>query len=263
VSTETGTPQPVASDLVSSLCKVAQRRKRWDVVAAHAAWHFFERPGKDAFRELLVWARKAKCEKPVRAAALRFLETGVSPLQPVESQKGARSLRIDVAWPLPVPDYLEPLFVRDRAGGRPPRPHYDVLLNLAIAAKKPDDVLHWFDTMSAGEKHAVGGCGWSGSSHADRVAAAVAKFHPERALEIYRKGLDANLPHASIPAYESAAGYLKEMRPIMKSLGREGQWATLLAEVRQKYGNRPRFMEILDSLEGRTVLQSQKARRRR
>ena len=91
----------------------------------------------------------------------------------------------------------------------------------------------------------------------------MSKSHPERALAIYRSGLEAHLPQASMSAYESAAVYLKRMRPIMKSLGREGEWKNLLAEVRQKYGNRPRFMEILDRLEGRTVLQSQKARRRR
>ena len=253
----------IASELAKSLCEVAQRRKRWDVAAAHAAWHFFERPGKDAFRELLVWARKTKCEKPVRAAALRFLETGVSPVQPVQSQKGARSLRIDAAWPLPVPNYLEPLFTRARAGGTAPRPHYDVLLDMAIAAKKPEEVLQWYDKMSAGQKRSGRGWGWAASSHADRVAAAVAKSHPERALEIYRKGLDASLPHANISAYESAAAYLKRMQPIMKSLGRSDEWTALLSEIREKYRNRPRFMEILDKLEGRTVLQSQKARRRR
>jgi len=253
----------IASGLANSLGEVARRRKQWDVVAAHAAWHFFERPAASTFKELLVQARKAKCEKPVRDAALRFLETGVSPIQRTETRKGKTNLRIDAAWPLPIPDYLKPFFTRDRARSTPPRPHYDVLLDMAIAAKKPDDVLHWFDKMSAGQKRSAGGGRWAAASRADRVAAAVAKSHPERALEIYRRGLEANLPHANMSAYESAAAYLKKMRPLMKSLGREGEWKALLAEIRAKYGNRPRFMEILDRLEGRTVLQSQKARRRR
>ena len=107
--------------------------------------------------------------------------------------------------------------------------------------------------------------GWGGmaSSHADRVAVAVARSHPERALEIYRNGLDSHLPHASISAYESAARYLKKMRPVMKSLGRSDEWTALVSEIRQEYRNRPRFMEILDKVEGTTVLQSQKSRRRR
>ena len=146
----------IASGLAASLCEVAQRRKQWNVVAAHTAWHFFERPDASTFKELLVQARRTKCEKPVRALALRFLETGVSPIQWSESRKGAKRLRIDSAWPLPVPDYLEPFFGQERTLARLSGPHYDVLLDMAIAAKKPDDVLHWFDKMSSPKKR-VGG----------------------------------------------------------------------------------------------------------
>jgi hypothetical protein len=49
----------------------------------------------------------------------------------------------------------------------------------------------------------------------------------------------------------------------MKSLGKQSEWTALLAEVRAKYRNRPRFMEILDKLDGRTILQTQTARGRR
>jgi hypothetical protein len=53
------------------------------------------------------------------------------------------------------------------------------------------------------------------------------------------------------------------MQPIMKSLGRLSEWTALVEEIRQQYRNRPRFMEILDRLDGRTILQTQKARGRR
>ena len=69
------------------------------------------------------------------------------------------------------------------------------------------------------------------------------------------------MPHADLSAYESAAAYLKKMRPIMKSLGRENDWQISLADIRSKYGNRPRFMEILDKLESRTILQTQKTQK--
>jgi uncharacterized Zn finger protein len=82
-------------------------------------------------------------------------------------------------------------------------------------------------------------------------------------LEIYQRGLEQVLPQANPSAYESAAGYLKKMRPILKSLSREADWDKSLAEIRSKYGNRPRFMEVLDKLDGRTILQTHKARKRR
>jgi len=76
---------------------------------------------------------------------------------------------------------------------------------MAFSAKRPDDVLHWYDKMSAGDKRAVASWGRSTLPYADRVAGAVTKSHPERALEIYRRGLDAHLPQAAVSAYESSA----------------------------------------------------------
>jgi len=253
----------IASSLAASLCEVSRGRRQWDIVAAHAAWRFFEQPRKSAFDELMAQAAKAKCAEQVLAAALRFLETGVSPLQGSASPKAGQTIRVDSAWPLPVPDYLIPLL---RGGSRavaPHGPHYDVLLDMAIAAKQPDEVLRWYDKMPNRQKRFGGGWGWAASGTDDRVAAAVTKSHPERALEIYRRKLDGALPQADVSAYESAAGYLRKMQPIMKSLGRQSEWGALLAGIREKYRNRPRFMEILDKLEGRTILQTQKARGRR
>jgi len=253
----------IASSLAASLCEVARGRKQWGIVAAHAAWQFFERPAKATFDELVARAVKVKCGEQVRAAALRFLETGVSPFKWQASPKAGQTLRIDPAWPLPLPDYLVPLLQPGPRAIAPPGPHYEVLLDMAIAAKEPDEVLRWFDKMPKGQKPFGGGWGFAGSGTADRVAAAVAKSHPERALEIYRRHLDATLPQAQISAYESAAGYLKKMQPVMQSLGRQAEWVALLAGIREKYRNRPRFMEILDKLDGRTILQTQKAHRRK
>lgn len=137
---------------------------------------------------------------------------------------------------------------------------------MAIADKKPDDVLRWYDKMTASEKGATRSRRWEAygpHSYSDEVAAAVATSYPVRALEIYRQGLDANLKEAHVSAYENCAGYLRKMRPILKSLGREEEWTQLLADIRQNYRNRPRFMEILDALEGRTILQSRTSRRSR
>jgi uncharacterized Zn finger protein len=92
-------------------------------------------------------------------------------------------------------------------------------------------------------------------NYADSVAAAVAEAHPERALEIYRDCVEANLKQASVSAYETVAAYLKKMRPILKALDRGPEWNDLVAEIRVNYRNRPRFMEILDRLEARPILQ--------
>jgi len=61
-------------------------------------------------------------------------------------------LRVDSAWPLPMPDYLAPFLHPNNRSITPREPHYDVLLDMAIAAKKPDDALHWYDKNAEGTK---------------------------------------------------------------------------------------------------------------
>jgi uncharacterized Zn finger protein len=93
------------------------------------------------------------------------------------------------------------------------------------------------------------------------VAAAVAKSHPDRALEIYRQRVNDNRTRAKVSTYEAVAAYLRKMRPILKSLHREDEWKQSLADIRLRYRNRPRFMEILDRLDSRSIVQSREARR--
>jgi len=255
----------IASSLAKALCEMARHRKHWPVVAAHAAFEFFEHPSPTGFKELVKVAGQAGCEEKVRAAAIGFLETDACPIRLAASGKEQRKVRVEPDWPLPVPEYLVPLMRTPDAPGRtPPRPHYSVLLEMAIADQRADDVLHWYDKMRADRESAtVYWNRYADSSYAERVADAVAKSRPERALEIHQEMLGQQLKHAHISAYESAAATLRKMRPILKALGRESEWKQLLADIRLKHRNRPRFMEILDRLEGGTILESQTAPARR
>jgi uncharacterized Zn finger protein len=251
----------IASSLAGALCDVARHRRQWDVVAAHAAWQFFDQPGVEEFKALLVAADKAGCQDRVRAITLQFLETGVGPVRVTTPHKGQRKTIVAAEWPLSVPEYLLPLFkaeddARWRAG-----PHYGVLIDLAVHEKRPDDALRWYDKLQSGRKQSAGGSWYGGGDYGDRVAEAVAKSHPQRALEIYSQRVGNHLKQASVGAYETVAAYLRKMRPILKSLGREQDWAKLLADIRLEYRNRPRFMEILDRLEDRTILQTQRRNR--
>lgn len=272
----------IADHLASSLCDLAKKRKRWDVVAAHAARTFFAYPSAHGFGELIEAAKKADVEAAVRAAAMKFLETGTPPYRVAATRKPVPAPRkkakakgrttqeatpppdrvtIDRSWPLPVPDYLVPILSRAGRYESSDGPHWGVLLEMAIAAKKPDEVLRWFDRMRSEAKGRAPYYN-SAPAYADRVAAAVASTHPERAIEVYRVGLDAQLPHAQQSAYQNAADYLKKLRPIYKALGRPDDWDALVASIREKYRNRPKFMEQLDTLEGRTIVQSARARKR-
>src|SRR5262249_30055744 len=144
-------------------------------------------------------------------------------------------LGIDRSWPLPVPEYLVPHMVARNRYAVEPRPHLDILLDMAIAARQPDEVLRWHEQMLGTYVYRT--------TYADSVAAAVVGTYPEKALAIYRDALEAQLPHANLSAYESAVGYLRKMRPIYEKQNRKGEWSALIASIRESYRNRPRFME--------------------
>jgi uncharacterized Zn finger protein len=249
----------IASHLAEVLRDIARARRRWDEVAAYAAWRFFEQPSQAGFEELIAAAAKAGCQDKVDELARRFLETGIWPISKTASR--ATENNGSGEWPLPTPDYLYPLMAvekRYRSNG----PHYGVLIDIAIAEKHPEEVLRWFDTLCANKRNRNLNNPWSSmSEYSDRVAKAVAESHPQRSLEIYRQRINANLTNASKSAYETVVLYLRKMQPILKTLGREGEWKQFIADIRNRYRNRPRFMEMLDRLDGGTILQAQRARR--
>jgi uncharacterized Zn finger protein len=252
----------IASSLAGQLCKLARRHRQWDVVAAHAAQAFFEWPSRKGFEELMTAAERARCAEPVRGLAHRFLETGVSPIRLTVSKKGERRVTVDRAWPLPAPDYLVTLLRTDEQRRGRARPHYDVLIDMAIADQRSDEVLHWYDQWRRARKASPDDFGWSGPViSADRVAEAVARSHPQRALEIYRRQVDQHLPEASVTAYEAVASCLRKMKPILESLEQGGDWTRLVQGIRERYRNRPRFMEILDRLDGGPIASARRGRR--
>lgn len=252
----------IASNLGKSMGEAARLRGRWDIVAASAAWEFFENPSREKFEQLMATSESAGCQDTVRRFALDFLETGVSPTSVVTQSKENRKGAVSAGWPLPTPDYLLPLLRTEARSRMLGRPHYGVLIDMAIADRRQEDVLRWYDKMRADQKQMRGALPWLGSdSYADRVAEAVAKSHPDRALETYRQCVNDNLTRAHVSAYEVVAAYLRKMRPILKSLHREDEWKQSVADIRLRYRNRPRFMEILDRLDSRPILQSSGARR--
>lgn len=251
----------IASQLAEQLCGMASTTKQWDVVAAHAACSFFERPNVESFKALTTASAKVRAEKAVEKFALRFLETGIRPVSVSQPAKGKTRVVADPQWPLPTPEYLIPLLRIDDARKGP---HFGVLINLAIANQQPDEALKWYDRWRCASKPASSYYAFSGAeTYADSVAAAISTSHPERAIEIYRARIDRHLPQASTSAYETVAQYLRKLRPIHKAIGHPDAWTRLIQDIREQYRNRPRFMEILDRLEDRPIASSAGRHRKR
>lgn len=227
--------------LLNSLRTIAETRRQWDVVAAHAASEFFERPSVKHLEILLTAAKKAKCEVAVRNVAMAFLETGQLPLE----KPGTKARQ---GWPLPELDYLQSLpkakFRRSEG------PHFDVLIDLALRRKDNDGALRWWDRLRKNRPT------YTRSEIRDRIAQAVAVTHPTRALKIFHERLKQELHPTGHSAYDAVCRTLKQMQPAYAAANEPEAWTKLVQQLRDEYRNRPRLVEKLDRLQGQRILSS-------
>jgi uncharacterized Zn finger protein len=255
----------IAAQLRECLRKMAEGKKDWPTVAAMRAEQFFNRPAVSTLRELEAAAKKAGCQEAVQAAAMRFLETGVQPTpaapaaapnaKPRRSGRGRAPAAQSAAsspWPLPeLPSELRQ--DEARAAFRPAGPHFNVLLDLALEEQRPEDILRWYDAWRGDDQRRSGRSG--GTGYEARVADAVARTHPDRAAELYRNIIETSVAQTSPSAYEAALPYLRKLRALLDKLGRSEEWGSYLARLRETERRKRRFMEVLDRLESRPILE--------
>jgi uncharacterized Zn finger protein len=232
----------IASQLRLTLRERREQEKKWSQVAAYYAEDFFDRPGASTLRDLLKAAKRAGVEAEVRAGAFRYLETGALPhaMKPIK-KKGEVP-----AWPLPA---CEAKGLEERRATTAPITH--ALIDIAIDEKRPEDVLRWYDRQEP-RKMPAWGYGWRDD---DRIAIAVVDAYPERAITIWKSMVESQLRHAEVRAYEAAAIYLRKIHSASKKHGREQEWRTYLAALRQANLRRPRLVQILDSLTGKPIVE--------
>ncbi len=258
----------IAKELTQQLRAVAAQQQDWPVVAAIRAEEFFEHPGVRGLEELQQAADKAGCGPQVRAAALHFLETGVRPVaatptagvsrtrprRPAAKRTTAAPAHAGPPWPLPALDpALQPERRKSDSPADGPRPHFDVLLDLAMAEKRPDDVLRWFDKMDKPARpHAYSN--WGYPTRDAEVADAVADTHPERALTIYRQIVAGYIDRTSPSAYDAALPYLRKIQALLQQLDRAAEWETYLAELRETHRRKRRLLDVLDRIDRRRIV---------
>lgn len=77
------------------------------------------------------------------------------------------------------------------------------------------------------------------------------KSNPQDALPIYQRRVDPELDRKNIEAYREAVRTLQVIRRLMKSLGRESDFAAYLEEVRSAHRQKRNFMKLLDQVRWR------------
>lgn len=227
----------IAANLRDALREMREEAGDWLGSAAFRARDLFQRPSLSSFKELRQAARRCRAWPAVRAHALRFLEIGQVP-QAGEHAPEEQGLP---PWPLPEVETEAPRPVSHLAF-----PATRVLIEIAIAERRPDDVLHWYDRRPS----APMGFGWYGLED-DRVAEAVADSYPERAVAIWKNLAESLIARVQPRAYDEAGGYLRKMRKAQKEMGQEAAWKRYLAELRQAHHRKRRLLDVLNGLEQR------------
>ncbi|TKB73562.1 MAG: hypothetical protein E8D45_08880 [Nitrospira sp.] len=223
----------IAGQLRTAFREMRERQQNWLSVAALHAEECFREPSLQTFQALQKAAQRAGVWPAVRAAVMHHLETGARP-QPSTPP-----------WPLPESELKA---TTERLPIHPPLT--DTLIDIAIAEKRPDEVLRWYDRRKPRSR------GWdSGWFAEDRVAEALVKTYPERALAIWKRLAEAQIALTNPKAYEQAAGYLRKVHRVLKQLGKEQDWSRYLAALRRANERKRRLVQILDTLAGRRIIE--------
>jgi uncharacterized Zn finger protein len=150
-------------------------------------------------------------------------------------------------WPLPESGVKkEAAYLHEKA------PMIHTLIDIAIDEKRPDDVLRWYDYPKAKrEKY----WGWDGYQEVS-IAEAVTEHYPDRALAIWKGLAEKEIALTKPRAYETAAGYLRKVRTLLKELKRENEWQAYLLQLRQANIKKRSFIEILNRLESRPIIKT-------
>ncbi|HZG68346.1 MAG TPA: hypothetical protein VEZ12_16500, partial [Herpetosiphonaceae bacterium] len=216
------------------LRNVREQSGDWSRVAAMRADDFFEQPSMLTLLTLRVAAEHAGVWPAVRAAVMRYLETGEPP-QATTRVLGDQEIP---AWPLP-----ETGLPRPTQRWPTQFPKIDLLIEIAADERQPDQVLYWYDRRPAARG------GWGDISVDESlVADAIAGAYPERAMAIWKKLAEAQIAQTQTRSYEVAVGYLRTLGELMARQGRADEWRRYIAELRQTNARKRRLVEMLERL---------------
>jgi len=123
-----------------------------------------------------------------------------------------------------------------------------VLIDLALKENDLQAALRWYDEAKRKNRPL-----WGLEA---TIADATAKIAPERSLAFWRTEVERQVAQANPSAYEVAARYLRKIRGLLRTLGREQDFQSYLEQLRQEHRRKRRLTEILDGLEGRPIVQS-------
>lgn len=209
----------IAWSLLDRLMDIAEQRQDWSQVAALRVSAFLQTPSLENYKLAQKSCKKARFWSRTRDKLLDFLETGQSPLSADD-------------WPLPDTALKFPATERGRK-----EPDFSALIEIALYEKRSEDALRWFQQAPRR------------SSHAEAIAQAVKKTHPDVSLKIWRDNAEALIARVKPSAYREAMPYLKKMQSLMHGLKCDDDYRRYIAGLRHQHKAKRKLMEELDALD--------------
>lgn len=83
----------------------------------------------------------------------------------------------------------------------------------------------------------------------------MANRYPDRALAIWKGLAEKQIALTKPSAYETASGYLRKVRELLKKLRREYEWKDYLSKLRQANIRKTKLLEILARVESRRIVE--------
>lgn len=213
----------IANKLRTMFLEIRKEQKDWPAVAAINADNFVRYPSQQTYMDCQESADKLKTWPAVRECLLLYLETG-------------KALRKQKSWPLPPSGLDEP-----ESSSKNQFPILNVLIDIAIYEKNPAEVLRWYDQS---QKHCFG---WY-DRRDDRIAVAIQKHSPDRAIDIWQKLTEGLIAQVKPSAYEESLPYLRKIKTVLKEQGQVKRWEDYLQNLKTTHVRKRRLMEILNSI---------------
>ncbi len=114
------------------------------------------------------------------------------------------------------------------------------LLEIALAEKKPDDILKWYDHPGVRER-----AGYSVDTLDDRVAHTIGRVYPDRAVEIWKRLANREIATTKVSAYPVAARYLRSAKETLVRERRGEEWNELFDRLLEKNRRKTKCVEAL------------------
>jgi uncharacterized Zn finger protein len=223
----------IAQDLRDLWKTLRENEKSWGHLTALSAEDFFISPNLSTFYNLKAAAERSKHWQTLESLARHYLESGKHP--------GHKDMGLPE---LDLPPQKEKPYEK--------APFVETLLQLAMKEKKSDEVLRWYDYKNKANKTLWRHYGFASSD--DSVALSIHHDYPERAIAIWKQLAESAIAQTDVNAYHEATKYLRTIKPLMEK--HPDEWSSYVIKLRDDNKKKRKLVEILNSLMGRSILES-------